>query len=97
MAAAFGIPDPETPGSERIMAAIRLKDGSEGKVGAEDIRDFCRRHLAPYAVPKVVEFRNSIPMTATEKLFKKALRDEAITRMKQEGKLEKARGVREKT
>ncbi|MDQ7784582.1 MAG: AMP-binding protein [Desulfomonilaceae bacterium] len=97
MAAAFGIPDPETPGSERIMAAIRLKDGSEGKVGAEDIRDFCRRHLAPYAVPKVVEFRNSIPMTATEKLFKKALRDEAIARMKQEGKLEKARGVREKT
>jgi long-chain acyl-CoA synthetase len=87
MAAAFGIPDPETPGSERIMAAIRLKEGTEDKVRAEDIREFCRRHLAPYAVPKVVEFRNTIPMTATEKLFKKALRDEAIAKMKREGKL----------
>lgn len=87
MAAAFGIPDPDLPGSERVMAAVKLKDGAEDNVSAEDIRDFCRRHLAPYAVPKVVEFRSSIPTTATEKLFKKVLREEAVARMKKEGKI----------
>ncbi|MBI4962615.1 MAG: AMP-binding protein [Desulfomonile tiedjei] len=87
MAAAFGVPDPNMPGSERVMAAIKLKDGTESKVTAEEIREFCRQHLAPYAVPRIVEFRNSIPMTATEKLFKKALREEAIARMKKEGKI----------
>jgi acyl-CoA synthetase (AMP-forming)/AMP-acid ligase II len=87
MAAAFGVPDPNMPGSERVMAAIKLKEGTEGKVTAEEIREFCRQHLAPYAVPKIVEFRNSIPMTATEKLFKKVLREEAIAGMKREGKI----------
>lgn len=82
MAAAFGVPDPDTPGSERVMAVIRLKDGYEGKASVEEIKNFCRQHLAPYAVPKHVEFRRNMPLTVTEKLFKKALRDEAIAKMK---------------
>ncbi|MEJ2716751.1 MAG: AMP-binding protein [Deltaproteobacteria bacterium] len=86
MAAAFGIPDPERPGSERVMAAVRLKDGTEDTVTPEEIREFCRQHLPPYAIPKVVEFRDSIPLTATEKLFKKALREEAIARMRRADK-----------
>jgi long-chain acyl-CoA synthetase len=81
MAAAFGVPDPEIPGSERVMAAIQLKDGYEGKVTAEEIQDLCREHLAPYAVPKYVEFRDDMPLTVTEKVFKKTLREEAIAKM----------------
>ena len=87
MAASFGVPDPDTPGSERIMAAIQLRAENADTVRPEDIREFCREHLPPYAVPKFIEFRDSIPTTATEKLFKKALRDEAIARMKQAGRL----------
>lgn len=78
MAVAFGVPDPNTPGSERVMAVIQLKEGYKGKVTAEEIREFCRNHLAPYAIPKIVEFREEMPLTVTEKLFKKALRDEAL-------------------
>jgi long-chain acyl-CoA synthetase len=85
MAAAIGVPDPEVPGSERVMAVIQLKDGFQGKVTEEEIRSFCREHLAPYAVPKFVEFREKLPLTVTEKLFKKALRDEAIERLKGSG------------
>ncbi len=81
-AAAFGVPDPRTPGSERVMAAIQLKEEYKGKVTEEEIRDYCREHLAPYAVPRSVEFRDDLPLTVTEKIFKKALRDEAIARMK---------------
>ncbi|MBM4331346.1 MAG: long-chain fatty acid--CoA ligase [Deltaproteobacteria bacterium] len=78
MAAAFGVPDPHTPGSERVMAVIQLKEGYKGKVPEEEIREFCRNHLAPYAIPKFIEFREEMPLTVTEKLFKKALRDEAL-------------------
>jgi acyl-coenzyme A synthetase/AMP-(fatty) acid ligase len=41
--------------------------------------------LAPYAVPKFVEFRETMPMTVTEKLFKKVLREEAIEKFKKSG------------
>lgn len=83
MAAAFGVPDPETPGSERVMAVIQPKDEYEGKLSADEIRAFCREHLAPYAVPKYVEFRSNMPLTVTEKVFKKVLREEAIKKMKE--------------
>jgi long-chain acyl-CoA synthetase len=85
MAATFGVPDPNTPGSERIMAVIQLKDHYKGKVTEEEIREFCRSHVAPYAVPKFVEFRDEMPLTVTEKLFKKVLRDEALRKMKERG------------
>ena len=83
MAAAIGVPDPHTPGSERVMAVIQLKDDHKEKVTTDEIQDFCREHLAPYAVPKFVEFREALPMTVTEKLFKKALRDEVVAKMEQ--------------
>lgn len=82
MAAAFGIPDPESPGSERVMASICLKAEFEGKVDKEEIRAFCQAHLSPYEVPKFIEFRKEMPLTVSEKVFKKALRDEAIEKMK---------------
>jgi long-chain acyl-CoA synthetase len=81
MAAAFGIPDPDTPGSERVMAVIQLKSGFENEVTGEDIKDFCRQHLAPYAVPRFVEFKDELPLTVTEKVFKRVLREEAIARI----------------
>ena len=85
MAAAIGVPDPNTPGSERVMAIIQLKDDYKEKVTADEIREFCREHLSPYAVPKYVEFRSELPMTVTEKLFKKVLRDEVVAKFEQTG------------
>ena len=83
MAAAFGVPDKDIPGSERVMVVIQVKPGQQGVVAEDDIRDYCREHLPPYAVPKYVEFRNEMPLTVSEKVFKRVLREEAI------GKLEK--------
>ena len=82
MAAAFGVPDPEIPGSERVMAVIQLKSDMQGKISEQDFRDYCRERLPPYAVPKNIEFRTEMPLTVTEKVFKKALRDEILNRMK---------------
>ena len=82
MGASFGVPDPKVPGSERVAAVIKLHDNYPEAVTEEDIREYCREHLAPYAVPKYVEFRDALPMTVTEKLFKKELREELIKKLK---------------
>jgi long-chain acyl-CoA synthetase len=84
MAAVIGVPDPNMPGSERVMAVIQLKDQYKDKVTVEEIQDHCRKHLSPYAVPKYVEFREELPLTVTEKIFKKALRDEIIAKFNKE-------------
>jgi len=77
-AVTIGVPDPAKPGSERVKAFVVRNEGFAGKVTADDIIAHCREKLAPYAVPKFVEFRDSLPLTVTEKLFKKALRDEEL-------------------
>jgi len=82
MAASFGVPDPDAPGSERVAAVIQLHDEYPDEVTADEIRVHCRNHLAPYAIPKYIEFRDKLPMTVTEKLFKKELREQMIEQMK---------------
>jgi len=86
-AVTIGIPDSKRPGSERIKAFVRLKDDYKGKIGQQDIIDYCRERLAAYAVPKYVEFRDNLPMTVTEKYFKRALREGEIQKMKERGEL----------
>ncbi len=82
VAAAFGIPDMDIPGSERVMAVVSIKEGFQGSVSVQELRDFCHQHLPPYAVPKIIEIRDELPLTVTEKVFKNALRQQAISRMK---------------
>ncbi len=78
MAAAIGVPDPERDGSERIKAFIVLRDEYKGTVAEEELIEFCRDKCASYAVPRQVEFRDSLPFTVTEKIFKRQLREEEI-------------------
>ena len=41
-----------------------------------DIVAFCRKKLAPYKVPRNIEFRDELPRTAVGKILRRALRDE---------------------
>ena len=86
-AVTIGIPDPERPGSERIKAFVKLRDDLRGKVDDHEIIEYCRQKLAPYAVPKSIEFRDDLPLTVAEKLFKRALREEEIKKMKEKGEI----------
>ncbi|MDW7739404.1 MAG: AMP-binding protein [Bacillota bacterium] len=81
MAVAIGIPDLQREGSERIKAFVVLKDQYKGKVEETEIIEFCREKLTSYAVPRYVEFRESLPFTVTEKIFKRELREEEISKM----------------
>jgi long-chain acyl-CoA synthetase len=86
MGAAFGVPDPEMPGSERVMAVVQLKDEYKGKASEAEMIAYCKEVLPPYAVPKTIELREELPLTVTEKVFKKALRDEVIEKTQAQSK-----------
>jgi long-chain acyl-CoA synthetase len=77
MAAAVGIPDPKNPGNERVKAFIVLKPGiAESDDTKNSIIEFCKGKLAPYKVPKEIEFKKELPTTLAGKVLKRSLRDE---------------------
>jgi long-chain acyl-CoA synthetase len=49
-----------------------LKPGH--KATADDIMAYCREKLAAYKYPRIIEFRDSLPKTATGKILKRELR-----------------------
>jgi long-chain acyl-CoA synthetase len=63
---------------ETVKAYIVPKPGEEVK--AEEIIAFCKERLAPYKVPKIVEFRESLPKSAIGKILRKILRQEEETK-----------------
>jgi long-chain acyl-CoA synthetase len=75
MGATVGLADPERPGSEIVVSAIVLKPGIE-KSDAEKakITDYLRGRVAPYKVPKRIEFYDSLPTSAVGKILKRELR-----------------------
>ncbi len=75
-AAVIGVPDPEV--GERIKAFVVLKPECRGKVTERDIIEFARKHLAPYKVPKEVEFRDELPKSAAGKILRRVLREEEL-------------------
>jgi long-chain acyl-CoA synthetase len=56
-------------------------------MNADDIIAYCKDKLPATAVPKFVEFRDELPLTVTDKIFKRFLREEEIKRMKEQGVL----------
>jgi long-chain acyl-CoA synthetase len=77
MAAAVGIPDPKNPGSEVVKAFIILKPGvPENEETKKSIIDFAKKTMAPYKVPKEIEFRKELPTTLIGKVLKRPLREE---------------------
>ncbi len=41
----------------------------------EDVREFCRKHLAHFKVPSTIRFVEEFPMTVTGKLQKYGMRE----------------------
>lgn len=60
---------------ETVKAFVVLKEGQSAT--EEEIIAFCKERLAPYKVPKLVEFRRELPKSAVGKLLKRKLVEEA--------------------
>ena len=70
-AAVVGVPDEKW--GESVKAVVALKEGAAAS--EEEIIDFCKEHLAGYKKPRSVEFRDSLPKTASGKIRKSEIRE----------------------
>jgi long-chain acyl-CoA synthetase len=70
LAAVIGIPDDSH--GEEIKAFVILN--ADAEIKEEEIVDWCKENMAAYKYPRVVEIRETLPMTATGKILKRELR-----------------------
>ncbi|CAH0353225.1 AMP-binding protein [Aquabacterium sp. CECT 9606] len=78
LCALVGLPDPNRPGNDIVKLYVQLSADSSSvnrDVLMVQILDFCRQNMAPYKVPKHIEFMATLPLTPIGKLDKKALRN----------------------
>ncbi|MFW5952071.1 MAG: AMP-binding protein, partial [Gemmatimonadota bacterium] len=75
-AATIGLPDPAR--GETVKSFIVLKP--DATVTAEEIRDFCRKELAPFKVPRQIEFIAELPKSSMMKILRRELRDRELAR-----------------
>ncbi len=76
-AAVIGIPDEHS--GEAVAAYIVKKDAN---VTVEDIRAHARENLTAYKIPRIIEFRETLPKTNVGKVLRRALRDEVMGQRK---------------
>ena len=70
------IPSPDETRGNVIKAFVVLAPGHTASDGlVEALQQHVRRHLAPYEVPRIVEFIDALPMTTTGKVQRKVLRE----------------------
>ncbi len=72
-ACVVGVPDART--GERIKAIVVLKEDARG-VSSIELSSWCRQRLAPYKMPKYIEFRDMLPKSKVGKLLRREIRDE---------------------
>ncbi len=77
-----GVPDPYR--GETVKAYIVLKEGEQAT--EEEIIEFCRQYLAPYKVPKLVEFRSELPKSQVGKLLRRVLVEEERRKLAEQQK-----------
>ena len=77
IAATIGLPDVNRPGSEIVASAIVLKPGVEkSDATKERIMQYMREKVAPYKIPRIIEFRDTLPTSAVGKVLKRELKKE---------------------
>ena len=82
----IGVPDERL--GEELMAWVVLRDGRTAS--EEELRAFCREHMAHFKAPKYFKFTDEFPMTVTGKVQKFKMREAAVAELG----LEKAAGVK---
>jgi long-chain acyl-CoA synthetase len=72
LAAVVGVPDSKR--GETVKAFIQLKDGET--CTEEEINAYCKSNMAGYKRPRMIEFRDTIPVSNVGKVLRRVLRDE---------------------
>jgi len=73
--AAIGVPDPVQ--GERVKVFVVRRDPA---LTEDALIQFCRQQLTGYKVPRLVEFRDSLPQSNIGKILRRELRNEEIAK-----------------
>jgi long-chain acyl-CoA synthetase len=74
LCAVIGVPHEKL--GEEVKAFVVPRNGA--RLDAADLVGWCRERMAAYKYPRSIELRPALPMTATGKILKRALREEAL-------------------
>jgi fatty-acyl-CoA synthase len=75
-ACVIGSNDPHR--GETVKALVVLRASSRGKVAPEEVIGWCRSHMAAYKIPRVVEFTETLPKSATGKVQWRLLQEQEL-------------------
>ena len=67
--AVVGVPDDKSGEAVKLFAVL-----SDPNVSGDELREFCRKELAAYKVPKYVEFKDELPKSNVGKVLRRELR-----------------------
>jgi 4-coumarate--CoA ligase len=82
--AVIGLTVASSPDAELVRACVVLRDGHE--VSEKEVAEFVGKQLAKYkSLTGGVKFYSAIPKTASGKILKRLLREEAMRELKAEG------------
>jgi long-chain acyl-CoA synthetase len=70
LAAVIGIPDARL--GEEVKAFVVRKPGAA--IDEPELLAWCREQVAAYKYPRTIEFRETLPISATGKILKRELR-----------------------
>lgn len=71
-----GVPDPYKGETVKVFVVPRPGE----TLSEEEIIAFCREKLAPYKVPRLVEFMDSLPKSSVGKILRRELRERELKR-----------------
>jgi len=70
------VPRPDYTMGEVPVAVVVPREGM--KEDPEEILDHCRRNMAPFKVPRAIDFVPALPRNAQGKVLKARLRDRLV-------------------
>ena len=80
MSCIIGVPDPYK--MQKVKAFVMLKPGVPAiDATKQTLLDYCRKHVAKYAMPYDIEFRDELPKTLVGKVAYRVLEDEEKARI----------------
>ncbi len=85
MSCVIGIPDSYK--MQKVKAIVKLTAGvEESEETKQAILDHCRTHVAKYAMPYDIAFRDDMPKTLVGKVAYRVLEEEELAKLKEENK-----------
>lgn len=79
-ACVIGVPDPHR--GETVKAYVILQQSERGKVCEQDIIEWAKEQMAAYKYPRLVQFVESLPMSASGKLLWRKLQEDELDKLK---------------